>query len=101
MNTITRKRQTNNRDNTKVRFHVSRIDGRASRGCPELAKGIVNGKHISVHNDRIKCLELHKKHSAWLALYRRFSGKYCPDELEEHRREINEPRRSPERAWEL
>ena len=26
----------------------------------------------------------------WLALYKRFSGKYCPDELEENRREINE-----------
>ena len=24
-------------------------------------------------------------------------GKYCPDELEEHRREMNEPRRRPER----
>ena len=24
-------------------------------------------------------------------------GKYCPDELEEHRREMNEPRRRPKR----
>ena len=35
------------------------------------------------------------KNNVWLMLYRKLSGKYCPDELEEHRREINEPRRRP------
>ena len=74
MNNMTRQRQ-NNRDTTKVQFLVSRIDGRASRGCPDFCP--TNTQSCGdIEADR---------------------GKYCPDELDGHRREMNEPRRRPER----
>ena len=59
----------------KVHILVSRIDGRASRGCPDLCP-----------TNAETCGEIEAE-----------PGKYCPDELEEHRREIHEPRRRPER----
>ena len=68
-------RKIKNRETMKVQFLVSRIDGRASRGCPDFCP--TNTEMCGdIETDR---------------------GKYCPDELEENRREINEPRRRPER----
>ena len=58
-----------------VKFLVTRIDGRASQGCPNVCPA----------NTKIGA-EIDFDH-----------GRYCPDKLEEQRREMNEPRRRPER----
>ena len=73
------------------------IDGRASRGCPEICQGNCERK------TRFRTQVSDKVHGAALntqgviSVVHEVFRHNCPEALEENRREMNEPRRHPER----